>query len=61
MDKINLTKRGKNLEKANDEFYKILKKLEHIEQKEFLLLITKYYLVGLLEKEQKLIIKKNEK
>lgn len=43
-----LTIRGQKLAKANDEFYKILKKLSRSEQEEFLYLITKNYFIPLL-------------
>ena len=44
---MNLTKRGKKLEKANDEFYKTLTKLNRSEQKEFLILLIKNYFIGI--------------
>jgi len=43
---MGFTERGKKLNKANDEFYATLKKLNKSEQKEFLCLITKNYLIG---------------
>ncbi len=48
---MNLTKRGKKLEKANNEFYKTLGKLNMSEQKEFLILIIKSYFIGFMEME----------
>ncbi len=50
-NRFNLTKRGKKLEKANDEFYKTLKKLNKSEAKEFLILIMKSYFIGFMEME----------
>lgn len=48
MKKTKLTIRGQKLEKANDKFYEILKKLSRSEQEEFLYIITKNYFIALL-------------
>ncbi len=51
MDKLTL--RGDKLQIAHDHFYMILTELSMSEQEEFLLLITKNYLIGLLELKDK--------
>ena len=49
MVKTKLTMRGQKLSKANDDLYKILKRLSESELKEFLYLITKNYYLPLLD------------